>query len=825
MSEEENCDEQVVHERQQKNESEEDKERKLVAQQISDGVLTDSMLREENKLKKENLKEEREIVDKAMTEYDSTVEEQRYARLQHLLKKSDVYSAFLLQRIEEQKQENKKKRLREAKKAEKTQKEVSSPQAVPESKRSRRDKKASSEYNFSDYLDTEALKKSSAESMCAPNKEVNKNLAVSHDSTECASSEVPKKGFVKPKLLTGGELRDYQEEGVEWLKVLFENGVNGILADEMGLGKTVQCIALLAHLVEWGVRGPFLVVAPLSTLPNWLSEFKRFTPNLFASIYHGTPDERAIMRKKFNKIYGVKPYRAMPVIITSYSIVINDSRHLMKYNWKYLIVDEGHRIKDFNCKLIRELKLLPSANRLLLTGTPLQNNLAELWSLLNFLLPDIFNDLESFQAWFDFSAISQSDGDRKIIAQEREHHVLERLHSILTPFLLRRLKTDVSLDIPLKKEVFVYAPLTQLQKVWYRRALDRIELLNYVAPKKETPQSYSATGRARRRCTSMKTDYSVFDRDDLDYEQFVNVQSEQENRKRALRQKALATPDPSFERNIKVLNLYVLLRKVCMHPYLLEYPIDPETQDYRMDEELITSSGKTLLLDQMLPELKRRGHKVLLFSQWTKQLDILQDICYIRDYKYSRIDGDMKFAERQIQIENFNSDQNVFIFLLSTRAGGLGLNLTAADTAIIYDSDWNPQMDLQAQDRCHRIGQTRPVIVYRLITANTIDEKIVEVARDKRRLEKMVIHKERFKGMRTDKALSSKEIMHLLQSCDHNAAINSKEVSSNVLLTKEQLNKLMDRSDMVTDGKSKATAENVDDDEDKALFKVVKSDE
>ncbi|XP_028407200.1 lymphoid-specific helicase-like [Dendronephthya gigantea] len=800
---------------------EEDEEIKLIEMQISKGVLTTSMLDQEKELQQQQLEEEKHIVSEAMEEWETTVEKQRYTRLQHLLQKSNIYSMFLLKRIEEQKAENEKKKTRKSKEPEsgKSEEDKDSPQTVPKRKSARKGKQKSTTYNITDYVDTEALKKISSESVVphvSDKDDTQAKFAVEHHSSKTDSSETG--NYETPKLLTGGTLRDYQKEGVEWLKVLFENGVNGILADEMGLGKTVQCIALIAHLIEKGVQGPFLVTAPLSTLPNWLSEFKRFTPDICSLIYHGIPDERAKLRKKFSRLHGEGSLKSFPVAITSYGIIMRDRAHLVKYNWKYLIVDEGHRLKDTKCLLIRELKAFSAANRLLLTGTPLQNKLSELWSLLNFILPDIFNDLNNFQAWFDFSAISESDGSEKIIKQEREHHVLERLHAILTPFLLRRLKCDVSLEVPPKKEIYVYATLTQKQKYWYKLLLDKTRLHDVLKDEKQsTPPStpsLTPSGRTRRSCRR-NTDYSVYDSDKLSYDELMEIMCEEDERKKEAK-RTVSTPK-TCERNIKIMNILMMLRKTCMHPYLLEYPLDPVTQDYRIDEELIASSGKTLLLDQMLPELKRRGHKILLFSQMTKLLDIMEDFCYLRDYKYTRIDGSTTLEDRQIKIEDFNKEPDVFIFLLSTRAGGLGLNLTAADTVIIFDSDWNPQQDLQAQDRCHRIGQTKPVVVYRLITANSVEERIVEVACEKRRLEKMVIHKERFKGTRDDTKLSPKELVELLQSSDHTAAINSDDISDARVLSPEQLDKLLDRSDMISGDTTVPEATDKDD----KLFKVV----
>lgn len=285
------------------------------------------------------------------------------------------------------------------------------------------------------------------------------NKAIREEENKTDESKIkPTISARQPALVTGGVLRDYQLAGVEWLISLWENGLNGILADEMGLGKTLQTISFIAHLKSMKVAGPYLIVAPLSTLANWVNEFKRFTPTINVLLYHGTKEERQHMiNRKMSK--KKETSFEFPVIVTSYEIVMNDRKYLQRYNWKYIVVDEGHRIKNMNCRLIRELKSYASANRLLLTGTPLQNNLAELWSLLNFLLPDIFDDLDMFQSWqverkkglisilihffrFDFSDINNKSGQDRIIKEEEEDKIVTSLHTILKPFLLRRLKTD-----------------------------------------------------------------------------------------------------------------------------------------------------------------------------------------------------------------------------------------------------------------------------------------------------------------------------------------------------------------------------------------------
>lgn len=576
--------------------------------------------------------------------------------------------------------------------------------------------------------------------------------------------------IVRPALFTGGELRRYQVEGLNWLKVLFENGVNGILADEMGLGKTIQCVALICQIISMGAHGPFLVVAPLSTLPNWRMEFKRFAPNLPVVFYHGSKDERAGVVRQIRKKHEImENIQVQPVVITSYEIAMIDRPVLKIFDWTYMIVDEGHRIKNKNCRLIRELKAYRNAHRLLLTGTPLQNNLSELWSLLNFLLPEIFDDLGSFETWFDVEAISDESADEAIIEEERKKNILGMLHQILTPFMLRRVKTDVDIQIPPKKELLVYAPLSQLQHDLYESTVDKTILKKLRPVEDIVPVELDSKGRPKRGKKSV-------------------------NRK----------PEPaltsSSEVNISLNNIMMQLRKICNHPYLIEYPLDA-FDNYKIDEDLVKKCGKMMFLDKMLPELRKRGHKVLIFSQMTKMLDILEDYMFIRKIEYCRLDGSCKVDDRQESMNKFNSDPDTWIFLLSTRAGGLGVNLIGADTVIIYDSDWNPQADLQAQDRCHRIGQTKPVVVYRFVTANTIDQKIVERAAAKRKLEKMIIHKGKFKsGLKKDftsevTPLCAEELMELLKSQDHCGVIEQGKHGQ--VISDEDLDALLDRRDLL----------------------------
>jgi ATP-dependent DNA helicase len=438
-----------------------------------------------------------------------------------------------------------------------------------------------------------------------------------------------------------------------------------------------------------------------------------------------------------------------------------------------------------NCKLIKELLSYNSANRLLITGTPLQNNISELWSLLHFLLPEIFNDLESFEGWFDFSSVLDRNGQRDVV-EKRKRNLVTTMHSILKPFLLRRIKTDVETDLPKKREYILYAPLTAEQKDLYReilsgtgrqylenKAIERIEAKSgrpsrsasvkrkaedsgYSTPAKSIRTNRSSTpgsvsGRTRKGRQSYR---EIGDREfnaqlrrledgieDQEENEESPGETEQEEMERAKTIK-LAKKEIG---NKKLQNPVMQARLACNSPHNFYWPWGEDSST--VDETLITASGKMLLLDRLVPCLMRKGHKILIFSQFKTQLDLIQDWATLRKWNCCRIDGGVSQVDRRDQIKAFNTNKNYKIFLLSTRAGGQGINLTAADTVILYDSDWNPQQDLQAQDRAHRIGQTRPVIVYRLATKGTVEQTLLEKADSKRRLERLVIQKGKFKSL------------------------------------------------------------------------------
>ena len=374
------------------------------------------------------------------------------------------------------------------------------------------------------------------------------------------------------------------------------------------------------------------------------------------------------------------------ICVASYEIIIREKSSFKKIDWEYVVIDEAHRIKNEESMLSQVLREFTSRNRLLITGTPLQNNLHELWALLNFLLPDIFADAETFDEWF--SSESSEEDKEKIVKQ---------LHTVLSPFLLRRIKNDVESSLLPKKELNIYVGMSSMQKKWYKQILEK----------------------------------------DIDAVNGNNGQKESKTR---------------------LLNIVMQLRKCCNHPYLFDgaEPGPP----YTTDEHLIYNSAKLKVLDKLLKKFKEQGSRVLIFSQMSRVLDIMEDYCYFREYEYCRIDGSTAHEDRISAIDEYNApDSKKFIFLLTTRAGGLGINLTSADIVVLFDSDWNPQADLQAMDRAHRIGQKKQVQVFRLVTDNSVEEKILERATQKLKLDQLVIQQGRVSNKKKENKNDSKDAL------------------------------------------------------------------
>ncbi len=767
------------------------------------------MVKEENKLD--------------LDEDDDEAVEGKSGALTNLLKTSSVFVAIMADKMKEQQ----KRSQEQAKRAAGKQRNDAAKAAV-EKAPTRKSTRAQADDEAGAAAETKDQKKRSTRSGGRPAKKTNaanKNIADYFDSDtveaaqdgptvqealadaadEYEGEELGAQDLVateQPSLVTGGQMKRYQLEGLEWLKSLWMNGLSGILADEMGLGKTLQAISMIAFFKENNISGPFLIAAPLSTVRNWVEEFKYWTPTINTVLYHGSIDERGEMRRKKMKLQD-QSKQDFPVVVTSYEICMNDKKFLGNYQWRYIIVDEGHRLKNMNCKLVKELMTYNSANRLLLTGTPLQNNMAELWSLLHFLLPEVFNDLNSFERWFDFSSMLEDKKDADGKGVKRKNNLVSTMHSILKPFLLRRIKTDVESSLPKKREYVLYAPLTAEQKELYREILagtsrsyledkvvERIEAKSRTASLKRkandsgrstpaksmkpsrasTPASVASTGSVRRGRKAARTSYhDVTDREfnarlrriengeeGLNLDQALSESQEMSSDEAEELERAQTLKLAKKEMSSKKLqNPVMQLRLACNSPHNFYWPWKPttiaeqESGDFpEVDESLIRASGKILLLDTLLPRLFKLGHKVLIFSQFKTTLDILETYALeLRGWKACRIDGSVAQEDRYEQITSFNTNTSYNLFLLSTRAGGQGINLTAADTVVLFDSDWNPQQDLQAMDRAHRIGQTKPVIVYRLATRGTVEETLLFKADSKRKLEKLVIQKGKFKSL------------------------------------------------------------------------------
>jgi ATP-dependent DNA helicase len=530
----------------------------------------------------------------------------------------------------------------------------------------------------------------------------------------------------------------------------------------MGLGKTIQVIGLIAHLLMQGVSGPFLIVAPLATLPNWVREFEKWLPSQPVVRYHGTGLERdAMMRNELNP--KNRRNKDFPFIVTSFETAIRDQNKLAKLaDFAYVIVDEGHRLKNHRCMLIRSLKQLNCHNRLLLTGTPIQNTLDELWSLLNFVNPQIFDDLTVFQSWFGFKNIGEKgrgSSAEDIIVEERKNQTVTKLHEILRPFLLRRIKTDVLSEMPPKKEIVVYSGMSKLQ-LGYADLIDKGTL-----------------------------------RDEL------------------MRQGI------EMGRTLSQTNKMMNHRKNVNHPFMFGEPMDPAAGVHigtSHPQLLVRASGKFALLDRMLTRLFKDGHQVLIFSQMTKVLNIIEDYLAFRNWKYCRIDGSTNIDDRQKAMDVFNAEKTAgvngtinqrddrhFVFMLSTRAGGLGINLTSADTCIIFDSDWNPHADSQAMDRCHRLGQTRPVAVYRLLTCNSVDIEMMEKQISKKKLERMTIAGGDFRkaGRRSQGDITFEKLQSLLVSDIKDMQAKGDDVED-LKLCDEEFELIMDRKTLFGQGKN-----------------------
>ncbi|QKX60870.1 uncharacterized protein TRUGW13939_08016 [Talaromyces rugulosus] len=741
----------------------------------------------------------------------------------------------------------------------------------------------------------------------------------------------------QPNMLTA-QLKEYQLKGLNWLVNLYEQGINGILADEMGLGKTVQSISVMAYLAEiHNIWGPFLVIAPASTLHNWQQEIARFVPNIKVLPYWGSAKDRKILRKFWDRKHLTYTKESeFHVLVTSYQLVVLDAQYFQKIKWQYMILDEAQAIKSSQSSRWKNLLGFHCRNRLLLTGTPIQNNMQELWALLHFIMPTLFDSHDEFSEWFSKDIESHAQSNTKLNEDQ-----LRRLHMILKPFMLRRVKKHVQQELGDKVEKDVFCDLTYRQRAYYSNLRNRVSIIDLIEKaavgdeadsatlmnlvmqfrkvcnhpdlfeRAETRSPYgmvhfAETGSFLREGPSVDVRYStrniieydlprllcsdagrldiagpnndkigfqnkylshlmniwapenikqslsedktfaflrfvdaspgeayeashiglferalrrrevpnrlasinvVYEKSEGDDPNLVlshslfNVAERDDKRalyastnegymqdllnvsRTAFKNEGLGSIEPAahpvasappiaiscsgqmalresreilfnvaarqalFAPHSRQLDEQIVEKKLDPTPYsrpaMLPEPISSKGRYTKIEipsmGRFVTDSGKLAKLDELLRELKNGGHRVLLYFQMTRMIDLMEEYLTYRNYKYCRLDGSTKLEDRRDTVADFQSRSDIFVFLLSTRAGGLGINLTAADTVIFYDSDWNPTIDSQAMDRAHRLGQTRQVTVYRLITRGTIEERIRKRALQKEEVQRVVI--------------------------------------------------------------------------------------
>ncbi|XP_003486511.1 SWI/SNF-related matrix-associated actin-dependent regulator of chromatin subfamily A containing DEAD/H box 1 homolog [Bombus vosnesenskii] len=620
------------------------------------------------------------------------------------------------------------------------------------------------------YLDTELL--NSAQELLATRHAVEalmkKCLRLSTNIERAVAARASAITSQPKRLSSNLKLAPYQMVGLNWLAVMHTQNVNGILADEMGLGKTVQVIAFLTYLKEAGLRdekdGPHLIVVPSSTMENWNNELERWSPGLKVVQYYGSQEERKEMRLGWRN----GDLDDVDVLLTTYNLISStpEERRLFRVMpIHYVVFDEAHMLKNMGTIRYENLVRINAKHRILLTGTPLQNNLLELMSLLIFVMPSLFAgkqaDLKSLFSKNPKVPSVKKNSEQPLFEQEQ----VKNAKQIMRPFVLRRLKAEVLRDLPEKTERVIKCPMIEKQRKMYTNLVAEFSA--------EADQSTEVNGIGMMMQLRKLANHPLLVRDYYN-ESKLKVISNRLAKEHSYKQK---NPDYVFE------DLQ----------WMSDYQINQLTRTYKslaglgLPQELISEAGKLKILDELLPKLKEEGHRVLIFSQFTMILDILEEYLTIRGRTYLRLDGSTPVTDRQYLINQYMEDESIFIFLLSTKAGGLGINLTAADTVIIHDIDFNPYNDKQAEDRCHRVGQKRPVSIIRLLSEATIEEGIYEIAQDKLHLEQQIT------GEEENESTDKKSVLKLLKmtlGLDHNKSLSLSPMkngrTSNGLLDNEE---------------------------------------
>ncbi|XP_076654676.1 SWI/SNF-related, matrix-associated actin-dependent regulator of chromatin, subfamily a, containing DEAD/H box 1 [Halictus rubicundus] len=602
------------------------------------------------------------------------------------------------------------------------------------------------------YLDTELL--NSAQELLATRNTVGtlmkKCLRLSTNIEKAVAAGVSAITKQPKELSPNLTLAPYQMVGLNWLAVMHAQNVNGILADEMGLGKTVQVISFLTYLKEAGLRdeknGPHLIVVPSSTMENWNNELDRWSPGLKVIQYYGSQEERKEMRLGWRN----GDLDDVDVLLTTYNLISStpEERRLFRVMpIDYVVFDEAHMLKNMSTIRYENLVRISAKHRILLTGTPLQNNLLELMSLLIFVMPALFAgkqaDLKSLFSKNPKLPSVRNPGEKPLFEQEQ----VKNAKQIMKPFVLRRLKSEVLRDLPEKSERLIRVPMTEKQKKMYRNLIAEFSA--------EADQSSEVNGIGMMMQLRKLANHPLLVRDYFN-ESRLRIIASRLAKEHGYKQK---NPDYVFE------DLQ----------WMSDYQINQLTRTYKslaglsLSQELIPGAGKLKVLDELLPKLKEDGHRVLIFSQFTMVLDIIEEYLTIRGKTYLRLDGSTPVTDRQFLINQYTEDETIFIFLLSTKAGGLGINLTAADTVIIHDIDFNPYNDKQAEDRCHRVGQTRPVSIIRLLSEGTIEEGMYEIAQDKLHLEEQITRNEENENQDKKSVL---KLLKMTLGLEHNRSLS-----------------------------------------------------
>lgn len=774
------------------------------------------LMREQLAFWKKNEREERELrkkAEKEAAERRRQEEEQREARrqakkLNFLITQTELYSHFIARKSSM----------------------PSTATTAPTSK----SPLLSVDTDFADIDDEDLRREAERKAMQAAKSHHQRITNFDSNSNNNNNAMLDSLNFQTPTLLEGAvvdvlqpdllscQLKGYQLKGLTWLANLYEQGINGILADEMGLGKTVQSISLMAHLAErHNIWGPFLVISPASTLHNWQQEVAKFVPSFKILPYWGSVKDRATLRKFWNPKHLGHRDSPFHVLITSYQLIVSDEKHFQRLKWQYMILDEAQAIKSSTSIRWKTLLSFDCRNRLLLTGTPIQNSMQELWALLHFIMPGLFDSHDEFSDWFskDIESAAQqqaktsntgnnSNNSNSTAGTGFNEHQLHRLHMILKPFMLRRVKKDVESELGDKIEVDVVCEMSAKQRLLYAGIKEKVPVAELLERANRLDDSSTADTslmnlvmQFRKVCNHPE----LFERTELTSPWVMHAVGKispdhrHDGNGGGVWMGALANPiDVRVPHNLLELDepqsrLFICKRDkydhimycqatpdipqqlllfdghhhrqqavpmVYAHPVLARPIIESGLAiptDNAMPEDLsasirvpsmrkmIMESGKLRQLDHLLADLHRNGHRVLIYNQMTRMIDIMEEYLQYRHYTYLRLDGSCRIADRRDLVHDWQTRPDIFIFVLSTRAGGLGINLTAADTVIFYDSDWNPTVDQQAMDRAHRLGQTKQVTVYRMVTKASIEERILERAKEKDAIHKMVIAGGEFK--------------------------------------------------------------------------------